>query len=171
MRKAVSNGEIMKQKLILISSYIKAFLFFLSGGLIVIMSSFNRWEAIGEAVKISQDPEYEFINRVSWGWHTEQGTIAWYSIACCIVFIISFVTAWFYRNVYSKHTFWLLSCALIPLGAADFFLWFLPFTFPSSMAAVLYFAFFLVSLVYFIITLVFLIKDIYKSTKALKNKA
>ncbi len=163
----------MKQKLILISSYIKAFLFFLSGGLIVIMSSFNRWDALGKAAKIAQDPEYDFIHYISWGWRTEEGEIAWYSIAFCIVLILSFATALLYRNVYSKPTFWLLSCALIPLGIADFLFWIVfglfQFALSPSTVAVLYFAFFLVSLAYFIITLVFLIKDICKLTKALKE--
>lgn len=163
----------MKQKLLLINSYLQAIAFILFGGLILVLSFFNTYEALSKAVKIAQDPEYEFIRHESWGWQTDEGAIGWYFISFGIVLIVSYVTALFCRKAYSKRTYWLLSCAFIPLGIADFSLWIIYRLFYENLhmstEAVLYALFFLIGFVYFIITLVFLIKDICNSTKALRE--
>lgn len=164
---------IMKQKLLLINSYLQALAFLLFGGLIIVMSFFNTYEALGKAVKIAQEPEYEFIRHSVWGWQTDEGAVGWYFISFGIVFIISLVTVLLCRKAYSKRTYWLLSCAFIPLGIADFSIWIIygifHFTLTASIDALLFSVFFLIGFVYFIITLVFLIKDICKLTKALKE--
>ncbi len=163
----------MKQKLLLINSYLQALAFLLFGGLIIVMSFFNTYGAVSKAVKIAQNPEYEFIRYSVWGWQTDEGAMAWYFISFGIVFIISFITALFCRKAYSKRTYWLLSCAFIPLGIADFSLWIIygifHYSLPASIDALLFSVFFLIGFVYFIITLVFLIKDICNSTKALRE--
>lgn len=164
----------MKQKLCLINSYLQAIAFVVFGGLILVLSFFNTYEAVSKAVRVAQNPEYEsFMRRVSWGWQSDEGALGLYFISFGIVLIVSYVTALFYRKVYSKRTYWLLSTAFIPLGIADFSLWIIYRLFYEnlhmSIEAVLYALFFLIGLVHFIITLVFLIKDICNSTKALRE--
>lgn len=162
----------MKRKLLVLNSYIQALAFLLNGGLIIVLSFCNAYEYMYKAIKISQNTEYEYLRRFTSGWHSEEGTAGWYFIAFAIVLIISVITVLFYRKVYSKTVFRLLSCAFIPLGLADFLPWIIyglfNYKFSANIDALVSIVLFLTGLVYFIITLVFLIKDIVKIRKDLR---
>lgn len=163
------NKEVnMNQKSLKFNSYVQALAFLLSGGLIIVLSFFNTFERLNDAIKISQDSEYEYLRHFTSGWYSDEGTALWYFIAFGIVLAISVITALFYSKVYSKPTFRLLSCAFIPLGIADFsylIIGALNYRFSANIDALLSVIFFLVGFVYFIITLALLIKDIYKLRK------
>lgn len=162
----------MKRKLLVFNSYIQAWAFLLNGGLIIVLSFCNAYEYIYKAIKISQNTEYEYLRRFTSGWHSEEGAVAWYFIAFAIVLIISVITVLFYRKSHSKPTLWLLSCAFIPLGIADFLPWiivgFFRYKFSANMDAIVSCVFFLIGFVYFITTLFSLMKDIFGFRKNLR---